>query len=216
MRPLSWADLPKRLFDIVMATSLLTALAPLMGLVALVVRLRLGSPVIFRQQRPGLRGRLFTMYKFRTMVAETTDATGQPLTDAQRTPPLARRMRAMSIDELPELWNVLKGDMSLVGPRPLLVEYLPLYTAEQARRHDVRPGITGLAQVHGRNAIDWDQKFALDIKYVEHHDLRMDAHILAGTIRAVLTREGVSHSADVDMPWFTGPPAAGDREGDDR
>lgn len=212
--PLSRADVPKRLFDVVMAASLLTLLSPLLALVMLFVRLRLGSPVIFRQQRPGLGGRLFTMYKFRTMIAETIDEDGTPLTDAQRTPPLARRMRAMSLDELPELWNVLKGDMSLVGPRPLLVEYLPRYTAEQARRHEVRPGITGLAQVHGRNAIDWDEKFALDITYVDNHDMRMDVDILVKTIRTVLSREGVSHGPELDMPWFTGTAGPVDPEDD--
>jgi lipopolysaccharide/colanic/teichoic acid biosynthesis glycosyltransferase len=204
MMPLSGADVPKRVFDVVMASCLLVLLAPLLVILGLLVRVRLGAPVIFRQERPGLGGKPFTIYKFRTMIAATTTASGDALTDIQRTPSLARRMRAMSLDELPELWNVLKGDMSLVGPRPLLNEYLPLYTPEQARRHEVRPGITGLAQVRGRNAISWEEKFALDVAYVDGHDMRMDVDILIETVRTVISREGVSHGPEIDMPWFKG------------
>jgi sugar transferase EpsL len=204
MLPVSGRDSPKRLFDVIVSMSLLLLLSPLLAVVALLVRLRLGSPVLFRQQRPGLGGRPFTIYKFRTMIAGESDAAGNPLTDGQRTPRLARRLRALSLDELPELWNVLKGDMSLVGPRPLLMEYLPRYTPEQARRHEVRPGITGLAQVSGRNAITWEQKFALDVEYVDHHDLRMDVRILFRTVGAVVSREGISHGSDLDMPYFLG------------
>lgn len=204
MMPLSGADVPKRAFDVVMASCLLVLLSPLLVALALLVRVRLGAPVIFRQERPGLGGQPFTIYKYRTMTAETTDDAGRPLTDAQRTPALARRMRALSLDELPELWNVLRGDMSLVGPRPLLTEYLPLYTPAQARRHEVRPGITGLAQVRGRNAISWEEKFALDVAYVDGHDMRMDLDILIETVRTVISREGVSHGPEIDMPWFTG------------
>ena len=209
-------DWPKRLFDAVMSGCLLLLLSPLLIAIALLVRTRLGSPVIYRQERPGRGGRLFTIYKFRTMLASTHDASGNPLTDHQRTPPLARRLRALSLDELPELWNVLKGDMSLVGPRPLLVEYLPRYTEEQARRHEVRPGITGLAQVQGRNAITWEEKFALDVKYVDGHDMRMDLDILIKTVTTVLSREGVSHSADIDMPFFLGPSDRDAEASDDR
>ena len=209
-------DWPKRLFDAVMSGCLLLLLSPLLIAIALLVRIRLGSPVVYRQERPGRGGRLFTIYKFRTMLASTHDASGNPLTDQQRTPPLARRLRALSLDELPELWNVLKGDMSLVGPRPLLVEYLPRYTEEQARRHEVRPGITGLAQVQGRNAITWEEKFALDVKYVDGHDMRMDLDILIKTVTTVLSREGVSHSADIDMPFFLGPSDRDAEASDDR
>jgi len=196
----------KRLFDIVAATLLLIGLSPIMAVVALLVRVRLGAPIIYSQDRPGLGGRPFTIYKFRTMV-ETTDATGKLLPSVQRTPAFGQRLRALSLDELPELWNVLKGDMSLVGPRPLMLAYLPRYNAEQARRHDVRPGITGLAQISGRNAISWEEKFALDIRYVEEHSLRMDVAILARTAVAVLSRTGIRHGDSVDMPEFLGSDA---------
>lgn len=204
MMPLSRADLPKRLFDIVMSSCLLVLLSPLLLVVGLLVRIRLGSPVLFRQRRPGLGGRPFTMYKFRTMSCETTDADGNEIPTDARTPPLGRRIRAMSIDELPELWNVLRGDMSLVGPRPLLMEYLARYTPEQARRHEVRPGITGLAQVSGRNALSWEEKFVLDVEYVDHHDLRMDVGILVRTVDTVVSGSGVRQSAEIDMPVFMG------------
>ena len=199
-------DLTKRAFDLVVATSAAVVLSPVIAVVALLVRLRLGSPVIFRQVRPGLEGRPFTIYKFRTML-ETTDANGALLPSVARTPPFGQRLRALSLDELPELWNVIKGDMSLVGPRPLMTAYLPRYNPEQARRHDVRPGITGLAQVSGRNAISWEEKFALDVQYVDTHDLPMDVAILTRTIGAVLSGDGVRHSETVDMPEFLGTEA---------
>jgi lipopolysaccharide/colanic/teichoic acid biosynthesis glycosyltransferase len=199
-------DRAKRLFDVVVATSAVIVLSPVIAAVAVLVRLRLGSPVIFSQSRPGRHGRPFTIYKFRTMV-DTRDAAGALLPSVQRTPAFGHRLRALSLDELPELWNVIKGDMSLVGPRPLMTAYLPRYNAEQARRHDVRPGITGLAQVSGRNAISWEQKFALDVEYVDRHDLWMDLAILARTVGAVLSGTGVRHSEDVDMPEFLGSEA---------
>jgi lipopolysaccharide/colanic/teichoic acid biosynthesis glycosyltransferase len=199
-------DRAKRLLDLVVATSAAVVLSPLIGAVAVLVRLRLGSPVIFRQTRPGLGGRPFTIYKFRTML-DTRDANGVLLPSVARTPAFGQRLRALSLDELPELWNVIRGDMSLVGPRPLMTAYLPRYNAEQARRHDVRPGITGLAQISGRNAISWEEKFALDVQYVDTHDLPMDVAILTRTIGAVLSGTGVRHSDDVDMPEFLGTEA---------
>ena len=196
-------DKAKRLFDLAAATSAMVVLSPVFAAVAVLVRVRLGSPVIFRQTRPGRGGRPFTIYKFRTML-DTRDANGALLPSVERTPPFGQRLRALSLDELPELWNVIKGDMSLVGPRPLITAYLPRYNPEQARRHDVRPGITGLAQVSGRNAISWDEKFALDVRYVDTHDLPMDVAILARTIGAVVSGKGVRYSEDVDMPEFLG------------
>ncbi len=193
----------KRVFDILGATALLVVLSPVMLAVALLVRLRLGPPVIYSQVRPGLAGKPFTIYKFRTML-DTTDADGRLLPSVDRTPRFGMRLRTLSLDELPELWNVIRGDMSLVGPRPLMVSYLPRYNSVQARRHDVRPGITGLAQVSGRNALSWEEKFELDVRYVEQHDLRMDIGILARTVGAVLSRGGVRHGENVDMPEFLG------------
>jgi sugar transferase EpsL len=193
----------KRLFDLVVASSLVVVLSPVILAVAALVRIRLGRPVIYAQQRPGLGGRPFTIYKFRTMV-ETTDSDGRLLPSVQRTPPFGRRLRGLSLDELPELWNVIRGDMSLVGPRPLMLAYLPRYNAEQARRHDVRPGITGLAQIGGRNAISWEEKFALDVEYVDRHDLRRDVGILLRTIGAVLSRSGIRYAEGIDMPEFLG------------
>ncbi|GAB2457588.1 sugar transferase [Comamonas humi] len=193
----------KRLFDILVSALALLALAiPLLVLAAL-VRRRLGSPVLFRQQRPGLRGRPFEMAKFRTMT-DARGADGQLLPDAERLTPFGRFLRASSLDELPELWNVLKGDMSLVGPRPLLMEYLPLYTPEQARRHEVRPGITGWAQVNGRNALSWEAKFQLDVWYVDHRTLWLDIRILWLTVKKVLVREGISAAGEATMSRFTG------------
>jgi sugar transferase EpsL len=193
----------KRLFDLVGATLLLIVLSPVIAAVAALVRLRLGRPVIYRQERPGLGGRPFKIYKFRTML-NTTDENGMLLPSAHRTSRFGQRIRALSLDELPQLWNVIKGDMSLVGPRPLMPEYLPLYNAEQARRHEVRPGITGLTAISGRNALTWEEKFALDIEYVDNHDLRMDLDILMRTFGTVLSRRGVRHSEQVDMPDFLG------------
>ena len=196
-------DAAKRIFDVVIATSSLVLLSPVILAVAVLVRARLGTPVIYRQERPGMHGKPFTIIKFRSML-DTTDAAGELLPSIERTPPFGARLRSTSLDELPELWNVVKGDMSLVGPRPLMMNYLPRYTPEQARRHEVRPGITGLAQVGGRNALTWEQKFALDMEYVAYHDLRMDLGILVRTVRIVLAREGIRHGEGVDMPEFLG------------
>ncbi|GAB3473376.1 sugar transferase [Azotobacter salinestris] len=193
----------KRLFDILVAASALLLLAPLLLVLAWLVRRRIGTPVLFRQLRPGLRGRPFELLKFRSM-REALDAHGMPLPDAERLTPFGRFLRATSLDELPELWNVLKGDMSLVGPRPLLMEYLPLYTPEQARRHAVRPGITGWAQVNGRNALSWEEKFRLDVWYVDHRSFRLDLRILLLTLRRVLAREGINAEGEATMARFTG------------
>jgi lipopolysaccharide/colanic/teichoic acid biosynthesis glycosyltransferase len=199
----------KRALDVVGAGAALALAAPVMAVAAAAVARDLGRPVLFRQVRPGLGGAPFTMFKLRTM-RDATDAHGRPLPDGERLTPLGRFLRASSLDELPELWNVLRGDMSLVGPRPLLMQYLPLYSREQARRHDVKPGITGWAQIHGRNALSWDEKFALDVWYVDHQSLWLDLRILAGTVRAVLRKDGISHAGDATMPVFTGArPAPG-------
>jgi lipopolysaccharide/colanic/teichoic acid biosynthesis glycosyltransferase len=193
----------KRLFDIIVATFALIALAlPLLGLTVL-VRRKLGNPVLFRQVRPGLHGRPFEMVKFRTMT-DQRGPDGELLPDSVRLTSFGRFLRASSLDELPELWNVLKGEMSLVGPRPLLMEYLPLYSGEQARRHEARPGITGWAQVNGRNALSWDEKFALDVWYVDHRSLWGDIKILWLTVKKVLVREGISAAGEATMPKFTG------------
>jgi lipopolysaccharide/colanic/teichoic acid biosynthesis glycosyltransferase len=193
----------KRLFDLVMsAFGLLALIIPLLTL-GWMIRRKLGSPVLFRQVRPGLYGKPFTMVKFRTMTDEL-GANGALLPDAQRLTAFGRFLRASSLDELPELWNVFQGDMSLVGPRPLLMEYLPLYTPEQARRHEVRPGITGWAQVNGRNAISWQDKFALDIWYVDNQSFWLDMRILWMTVRKVLVRDGISAAGEATMSKFTG------------
>jgi lipopolysaccharide/colanic/teichoic acid biosynthesis glycosyltransferase len=193
----------KRLFDFVVTAVAAIVLSPVIAAVALLVRMKLGNPVLFRQVRPGLHGQPFTLLKFRTMV-DAMDSNGSPLSDAERLTLFGQFLRRWSLDELPELYNVLRGDMSLVGPRPLLVEYLPLYTAEQARRHDVRPGLTGWAQVNGRNAISWDQKFAFDLWYVDHASLSLDLKILWLTVRNVFTRHGISAEGEATMPRFTG------------
>ena len=193
----------KRVFDLLASFIGLLILAVPLALLAWLVRRRLGSPVLFIQVRPGLHGQPFRMVKFRTM-KDARDASGALLPDAQRLTPFGRFLRASSLDELPELWNVLKGEMSLVGPRPLLMEYLPLYTPEQARRHEVRPGITGWAQVNGRNAISWADKFALDVWYVDHRSLWLDVKILLRTVRKVLVRDGISAPNDATMPKFEG------------
>ncbi|GAA4018262.1 sugar transferase [Deinococcus rubellus] len=169
----------------------------------LLVRFKLGSPIFFSQQRPGLRGKPFTMYKFRTM-RDATDTQGQPLPDSERLTPLGRFLRSSSLDELPELFNVLRGDMSLVGPRPLLMEYLPRYTPQQARRHEVRPGITGWAQVNGRNAISWEEKFNLDVWYVDNRSFALDLKILWLTVLKVFKREGINAVGEATMPVFSG------------
>lgn len=193
----------KRSLDVVVAATALVALSPVLAGVALLVRTRLGSPVFFRQVRPGMRGKPFELVKFRTML-DAVDREGNPLDDALRLTPFGRFLRSSSLDELPELWNVLRGDMSLVGPRPLLMEYLPLYTPEQARRHEVRPGITGLAQVSGRNALSWEDRFALDVRYVDNHSLALDLKILFLTVKKVLVREGISQEGHVTMSKFGG------------
>lgn len=193
----------KRFFDItVSALALLFLALPLLLLIWL-VRRKLGSPVFFRQVRPGLNGLPFEMVKFRTMT-DARSPDGQLLPDAVRLTPFGRFLRSTSLDELPELWNVLKGDMSLVGPRPLLMEYLPLYSPEQARRHEVRPGVTGWAQVNGRNAIGWEEKFALDVWYVDHQSLWLDIKILWLTVKKVLVRDGISAAGEATMSKFTG------------
>jgi lipopolysaccharide/colanic/teichoic acid biosynthesis glycosyltransferase len=193
----------KRFLDVLAASLALLMLAlPLLAL-AWLIRRKLGSPVLFSQVRPGLHGKPFTMVKFRTMTDER-GSDGVLLPDAQRLTDFGRFLRASSLDELPELWNVLRGDMSLVGPRPLLMEYLPLYTPEEARRHEVRPGITGWAQVNGRNAISWADKFALDVWYVDHRSLWLDARILWRTVRKVLVRDGISAAGEATMSKFTG------------
>jgi lipopolysaccharide/colanic/teichoic acid biosynthesis glycosyltransferase len=193
----------KRLFDVFAASWALLLLGLPLVAVAWLIRRKLGSPVLFRQVRPGLQGRPFTMVKFRTMTDER-GPDGALLPDAQRLTPFGRFLRASSLDELPTLWNVLRGDMSLVGPRPLLIDYLPLFNREQARRHEVRPGITGWAQVNGRNAISWADKFALDVWYVDHQSLWLDFQILCRTVRKVLVRDGISAAGEATMPKFTG------------
>lgn len=193
----------KRVFDLSTAGVLLIILLPLLLIVALLIRFRLGSPVLFAQRRPGMYGQIFTLYKFRTMT-DVHDATGRLLPDSERLTPFGRFLRSSSLDELPELWNVLKGDMSLVGPRPLLTKYLDRYTPEQARRHEVRPGITGLAQVSGRNALSWEEKFRLDVWYIDNWSLRLDLKILFLTILKVFKREGISATGEATAPEFTG------------
>jgi sugar transferase EpsL len=193
----------KRLVDIIAAAAGLVLLSPVLGAVAVAVGVGFGRPVLFRQQRPGLGGRLFTLYKFRTM-REAADSSGAPLPDGARLNALGRFLRASSLDELPELWNVLRGDMSLVGPRPLLPEYLPLYSREQARRHEVRPGLTGWAQVHGRNGVGWDERLAMDVWYVDRHSLRLDLQILARTVMLVLRRDGINSPGEATMTRFRG------------
>lgn len=201
----------KRLLDVIAATALLVFFGVPLLLLVVLIRLRLGSPVLFRQVRPGLHGQPFEMVKFRTMT-NACGSDGQLLPDVDRLTPFGRFLRSTSLDELPELWNVLKGDMSLVGPRPLLMEYLPLYTSEQARRHEVRPGITGWAQVNGRNALSWEDKFALDVWYVDHQSLWLDLRILWLTMRKVLVREGISAAGEATMGKFTGSARTGSCE----
>ncbi|KAA0875745.1 sugar transferase [Nitrincola tapanii] len=193
----------KRFFDIIASTIGLLLLAPVIVWVAFQIRRKLGSPVLFRQVRPGKDGKPFEMIKFRTM-RDAIDKDGNPLPDSERMTPFGAFLRSSSLDELPELWNVLKGDMSLVGPRPLLMEYLPLYSNEQYRRHDVRPGVTGWAQVNGRNAISWDEKFKLDVWYVDHRSFWLDLKIIYLTIKKVLVREGISAEGEATMAKFTG------------
>ena len=193
----------KRLQDFLCALAAVVVLSPVMAVTALLVRLKLGSPVIFKQERPGLNGKVFILYKFRTMTDEK-DTEGNLLPDEVRLTKFGKMLRSTSLDELPELFNILKGDMSVVGPRPLLVRYLPLYNAHQARRHEVRPGFTGYAQVHGRNAISWEEKFDLDVEYVDHVTFVGDWKIILQTVKTVLKREGISSESSVTMEEFTG------------
>jgi len=193
----------KRLFDLALALPALVVFLPLMAVLALLVRWRLGSPVFFRQTRPGLHGQPFKLIKFRSMT-DTRDAAGNLLPDADRLPRFGRFLRASSLDELPELWNVVKGEMSLVGPRPLLMEYLPLYSPEQARRHAVRPGITGWAQVNGRNALSWPEKFKLDVEYIDGISFCLDMKTLWLTVWQVIKKDGISANGEATMPRFTG------------
>lgn len=193
----------KRLFDIIASLIGLLIVAPVIAMVALYVRRKLGSPVFFRQTRPGRGGTPFEMIKFRTM-RDAVDKNGHPLPDSSRLTPFGNKLRNSSLDELPELWNVLKGDMSLVGPRPLLMQYLPLYNDEQKRRHEVRPGVTGWAQVNGRNAIGWVEKFKLDVWYVDNQSLWLDVKILFMTVKKVFVEEGISADGHVTMEPFKG------------
>lgn len=193
----------KRVLDICVAGAGLLVAAPAMAVIALLIWRKMGSPVLFRQQRPGWNAQPFTLLKFRTM-SQVTGADGKLLPDEQRLTPLGKFLRQTSLDELPQLFNVLKGEMSLVGPRPLLMEYLPRYSAQQARRHEVKPGLTGWAQVSGRNALTWEEKFALDIWYVDHWSNGLDLRILWRTLRAVLKREGISGEGTATMTEFLG------------
>ena len=195
----------KRILDITTASTALILLSPLYFIVAHKVKKNLGSPVLFRQVRPGLHGKPFEMIKFRTM-KDALDTDGNPLPDSERLTPFGKMLRATSLDEMPELWNVIKGDMSIVGPRPLLMEYLPLYNTEQAKRHNVRPGITGYAQVNGRNAISWEKKFELDTWYVENQSLWLDFKIMLKTIKKVIAKDDISAEGEVTMSKFTGTP----------
>lgn len=193
----------KRLLDIIIASIALILLSPLYAFVAHKVKKNLGSPVLFRQVRPGLHGKPFEMIKFRTM-KDAVDEQGNPLPDSERLTPFGQMLRSTSLDEMPELWNVIKGDMSIVGPRPLLMEYLPLYSPEQAKRHDVRPGMTGHAQVNGRNAIGWEEKFKLDTWYVENQSIWLDFKIMFKTVHKVLAKDDISAEGAATMTKFTG------------
>ncbi len=193
----------KRLFDITLSFIGLLVLSPVILAVFFLIRKKLGTPVFFKQLRPGLNGKSFEMIKFRTM-RDALDSDGNPLPDSERMTSFGSFLRASSLDELPELWNVLKGDMSLVGPRPLLMQYLPLYTNEQKRRHDVRPGVTGWAQINGRNSLSWEEKFKLDVWYVDNRTLWLDIRILFLTVKKVLIKEGISQENNATMEAFTG------------
>ena len=193
----------KRLLDIVIASSALVLLSPVYAFVAYKVRKNLGSPVLFRQVRPGLNGKPFEMIKFRSM-KDAVDTQGDSLPDSERLTPFGQMLRSSSLDEMPELWNVIKGEMSIVGPRPLLMEYLPLYNEQQAKRHNVRPGITGYAQVNGRNAISWEKKFELDTWYVENRSLWLDFKIMLKTVQKVLSKDDISAEGEATISKFTG------------
>lgn len=193
----------KRALDVALSGCALAVLSPVMGVTALLVRQKLGSPVIFCQERPGKDEQIFKLYKFRTMT-DARGADGELLPDAQRLTPFGRRLRSTSLDELPELWNILRGDMSIVGPRPLLVKYLPYYTAEERRRHAVRPGLTGLAQVNGRNCISWEEKFSFDIQYAASVSIRSDILIVLRTVSAILSHDGIQLNAQEDLDVYRG------------
>ena len=193
----------KRLFDIVASASGLIFLSPVFLILIYLIRKNLGEPVFFTQERPGKDGKPFKMIKFRSM-RDAVDKDGNPLPDSERLTPFGKKLRATSLDELPELWNVLKGDMSLVGPRPLLMSYLPLYNEFQNRRHEMKPGVTGWAQVNGRNALSWDEKFAHDIWYIDHYSFWLDMKILFLTVKKVFIKEGISAEGEATMPYFTG------------
>ena len=193
----------KRVLDVIISAVTLLLLSPVLLITALLVRVKFGSPVIFKQERPGLNGKIFKMYKFRTMTDER-DSEGKLLPDEQRLTHFGNVLRSTSLDELPELWNILKGDMSLIGPRPLLVKYLPLYSERQSHRHDVRPGITGYAQVHGRNKLDWPERFEMDGYYAENLSFKMDLKIVADTVGVVLRRDGISSDTSATMEEFRG------------
>ncbi|WP_286758479.1 sugar transferase [Ralstonia sp. RL] len=201
----------KRLFDFLIAVLALIILSPVIIALIVLVRTKLGKPIMFRQVRPGLHAQPFLMIKFRTMTDER-DASGNLLPDEVRLTPFGRFLRSASLDELPELWNVIKGDMSLVGPRPLLMEYLPLYSAKQARRHEVRPGITGWAQINGRNALSWEEKFTLDVWYVDNQSFWLDIKILILTVVRVIRREGISAASEATMPRFVGSATRSEHE----
>lgn len=193
----------KRLLDFLLSLAAIVVLSPVMLIVAILVRIKLGSPVLFKQPRPGKNEKVFNMYKFRTMTDEK-DENGELLPDEVRLTKFGKTLRSTSLDELPELFNILKGDMSIVGPRPLLVRYLPLYNERQRHRHDVRPGFTGLAQINGRNSISWEEKFEWDVKYVEHVTFLQDCRIVLQTVRVVLKRDGISSATSATMEEFTG------------
>lgn len=193
----------KRILDLIMAVVMLCVLSPLILLVSVLVRIKLGSPIIFRQERPGKKGKIFCLYKFRTMT-DAKDKNGELLPDEVRLTKFGRMLRSTSLDELPELWNILKGEMSFVGPRPLLVQYLPLYNDFQKRRHDVRPGLTGLAQVNGRNAISWEEKFRWDVAYVSKQSFLLDFRIAVLTLKTVFAKDGISSATSETMEDFKG------------
>ncbi|MCI8429202.1 MAG: sugar transferase [Lachnospiraceae bacterium] len=200
-----YAKYGKRIFDLCLTVPAFILLSPVMGVTAVLVAVKLGRPVLFTQKRPGYREQIFQMYKFRSMTDER-DEKGELLPDEMRLTAFGKRLRSSSLDELPELLNILKGDMSLVGPRPLLVRYLPLYNAQQRRRHDVKPGITGLAQINGRNSISWEEKFAYDVQYVEKISWKEDIRILVETVRTVFKKEGINSENSATMEDFTGTP----------
>ena len=193
----------KRLFDIVLSGTAIVVASPVLGVLYVLVASKLGTPVLFKQERPGYKGKIFKLYKFRTMTDER-DENGVLLPDEKRLTSFGKKLRSTSLDELPEFFNILKGDMSFVGPRPLLVQYLPLYNKEQARRHDVLPGLTGWAQVNGRNAISWEEKFKYDVEYVDRISFLFDLKILFMTVRSVLKKEGISQQGEATMEFFTG------------